>query len=533
MRKWCSRLVGYCLAFGLFVQFATADTRLDARIVDDASGAPVAARVAVTDTNGKFVEIDGKHEHVQQLDKRWCYVDGVFAVHVPASGVTIDIRRGLEARPLNERVQGLGQTIEKSISKTFRLRRWNDMRARGYMSGDLHAHLPALATAALEMKAEDLQALNLLVLGGLPLPNDGSFKGRVDDHSGPDCQIYVGQEVIDWQLGHLTLTGLKSLVPGYPTPGGTLEYWVSNSHLDPLRAARATREQDGFVSWAHFENLPGAESPVALALGLLDAIELPTWSDPMQLPAHLTPWENSGMSPAELSPLRGVDLYYLFLNAGFRIPLAAGTDKSGEDIPIGSNRTYILTKEKGDFAAWLAGIKAGTGFVTNGPMLEFDVEGHLPGEVIQFEGTKRLKARVVARSILPFTTLEILVNGRPVGHKLILVQKNPPVDGVYSMQLETTLQLDQSSWVAARAFSNPDITPRLLARESSVFSHTSPVYFLQQGRKVRDEASIVYLRKYIKGLLHWLGTKPPFSREEDRAAVQRDAEQALRFFEGL
>ena len=101
------------------------------------------------------------------------------------------------------------------------------------------------------------------------------------------------------------------------------------------------------------------------------------------------------------------------------------------------------------------------------------------------------------------------------------------------MQVEATLSLDRSSWLAARAFSDPDITPRLLARESSVFSHTSPVYFLQEGRKVREEASIVYLRKYVKGLLHWLGTKPAFSKEADRAAVQRDAEQALAVYEAL
>jgi len=508
-----------------------AGTRLEGRVIDDASGAPVAARISVNDTNGKFLEIEGKHEHVQQLNKRWCYLDGSFSVTLPSSGATIDIRRGLETRPLSEKIPA--QTADQSVSKTFRLRRWIDMRAKGYMCGDLHAHLPALANAAVQMRAEDLHALNLLILGGLPLPNDGSFKGRLDDRSGPDCQIYLGQEVIDWHLGHLTMTGLKSLVPGYPAPGGTLEYWLSNPHLDILRAARAAREQKALVSWAHFENLPGAVSPVAVALGLLDAIELPTWSDPMQLPAHLTPWDNSGMPLAEFTPMRGVDLYYQFLNAGFRLPLAAGTDKSGEDIPVGSNRIYVPTKGKVDYAEWLAGIRAGTGFSTNGPVLEFDVEGHVPGEAVPFEGTRKVKARVTARSILPFTTLEIVMNGRPVGHKLVLVQNNPPVDGVYSMQIEATVNLSQSSWLAARAFANPDITPRLLPRESSVFSHTSPVYFLKDGRKVRDEASIVYLRKYVKGLLYWLATKPAFSREEDRVALERDAEQARRHYEGL
>ena len=504
--------------------------RLQARIVDDATGAPLSARVAITDADGKPVEIDRAHEHVQQLGKRWYYVDGAFTASLPGP-VTVEIRRGLETRPLAESVSGVGP--EKPVTKMFRLRRWTDMRAKGYVSGDLHAHLPALDDAASEMRAEDLNALNLLIVGGMPEPNDKAFKGRLDERSTPGCEIYLNQEVIDWQLGHLTLAGLTRLVPGYPVPGGTLDYGLDNPHRDILRAARATRAQNGFVSLAHFENLPGAESPVAVALGLLDAVELPTWADPMQLPAHLDPWDNSGLPTAEFTPMRGVDLYYQFLNAGFRLPIAAGTDKVGDDIPLGSNRTYIATKGAGGYAAWLAGIKAGTGFVTNGPIIEFDVDGRAPGNTIEFQGTKTITAHAVARSILPFTTLEILANGRPVARKLILVQRNPPVDGVYTIEVSATVSLSQSSWLAARAFANPDITPRLLPRESSVFSHTDPVYFLREGRKVREEASVVYLRKYVRGLLHWLSTRPVFASEQDRAAVQHDAEEALRIYEAL
>jgi hypothetical protein len=239
------------------------------------------------------------------------------------------------------------------------------------------------------------------------------------------------------------------------------------------------------------------------------------------------------MALADFTPMRGVDLYYQLLNVGFRLPLAAGTDKFGPEIPLGGNRVYTPTKGRADYAAWLAGIKAGTGFVTNGPILEFDVDGRLPGDVIDFQGTRTVRARVVARSILPFTTVEILLNGRPVGHKLSLIQNNPAVDGVYTMQAEATVTLETSGWLAARAFSHPDIAPRLLARESSVFSHTSPVYFLRDGRTIREEASVAYMRKYVKGLLHWLASKPVFASEEDRAAVQRDAEQALRFYEAL
>ena len=38
--------------------------------------------------------------------------------------------------------------------------------------------------------------------------------------------------------------------------------------------------------------------------------------------------------------MRAMDLYYQYLNAGFHLPIGAGTDKMGEGIPVGSNRLY-------------------------------------------------------------------------------------------------------------------------------------------------------------------------------------------------
>jgi hypothetical protein len=504
--------------------------RLQGRIVDDATNQPLAARVAITDSNGKHVEIDGKHRHVQWLNKRWCYVDGAWSASLPGT-VEIEIHRGLETRPFAATISG--PTSDRPLNQVFRLQRWTNLRPKGYVSGDIHAHLPALADAPLEMRAEDLSALNLLVTGGLAMPNDEAFKGRLDDRSDANYEIYLNQEVIDWHLGHLTLAGLTSLVPGYPSAGGTLEYWESHPHWDILRAARATRVQGGLVSLAHFENLPGAGTPVALALDLLDAVELPTWCDPMQLPAHTTPWDYSGMSTAEFTPMRGVDLYYQFLNAGFRLPVAAGTDKLGDDTPIGNNRTYAITKGGSGYAGWLAGIKAGATFVTNGPIIEFEVDGHGVGDVVEFQGGTSVKARAIARSILPFTTIDIVMNGDPVAHKVLVPQKNPPIDGVTTLEVEATLDLAESTWLAARAFANPDIIPRVLPRASAVFSHTSPIYFLKRGRKVRQEASVAYLHKWVKGLRYWLSTKPAFHNEQDRAAVEQDAEAAMRFYEAL
>ena len=514
----------------LLVRPAGTSGRLQARIVDDGDEKSLAARVSLTDAGGRPLEVDGSHAHVQYLGQRWCYVDGSFSATIPAGGAVVAIRRGFETRPFSEKVAG---EASGPTARTFRLRRWTDMRARGWVSGDIHAHLPAPGEAPLQMRAEDLGVANLLTLGGLDMPANGHFTGRAAEGSAPGCELYVGQEVQEWQMGHLTLLGLKSEIPGYPNPGGTLEYWTSNPHWDTLRAMRAARAQGGFVSLAHFENLPGTQSAVGIALGLLDAIELPTWGDATQLPAHWGPWDDSGMSQAEFSVMRGVDLYYQYLNAGFRLPIAAGTDKVDEVMPLGSNRTYVATPARTDYAGWLAGVRAGEGFVTNAPLLDFQADGRASGASVEFHGTKRVAARVVARSVLPFTTLDIVLNGRTVAHKRVPIPANPPVDGVYTMEVAATVELAQSSWLAARVLDDPDLNPRVLPRGASVFAHTNPIYFLQDGRKVREQASIAYLHKYVAGFLHWLQAEPQFANAEDRRNTQQDAEQALRVIDSL
>jgi hypothetical protein len=507
-----------------------AANRFDAHVVDDVSGRPLAARVAVTDVHDKFVEIDGNHAHVEYLQKRWCYFDGGFSLELPPGGVSLEIRRGLETLPLSIRLTD--KDPSGGNKRTLRLRRWIDLGSQGYLQGDIHAHLPVPAEAHAQMRAEDLNALTLLYLPVTedPIPVNACFTGKLDPHSTPGGEILVGEEIQDFQMGHLNLMGLTRLLEGYDQMGGGLEYWKTAPHWDLSRAVRQARAQGGMIVWAHMSSLPGEQLPVALALGWLDAIELVTWNDPVELPNHWGPWLNSGFPPAEFPVMRGVDLYYQFLNAGFRVPLAAGTDKFFEEIPLGSNRTYAKVGEPPTYTNWLAGVRAGRCFVSNGPLLEFEVDGRQPGDVVSLSEPRLLRAQVTARSILPFTTLEIVCNGNVIGHKTVALPQTPPAEGVYTLSIETSTTLDRSSWLAARVVDHPDLRNRILPRNLSVFAHTSPVYVLRDGCDVREQASINYLRRYVEGFLRWLDTRPPFFKERDLEQARRDAEVALRFY---
>ena len=487
-------LVSFSIILIFFIHSTCTNTnQYRFKLVDDISGEQLAARVSITDTCGRHADIDGKPDHVEYLDKYWSYTDGSFSITSKGAGTIIEVQRGPETVPVKI-------SLTKGVySQIIKLHRWTNIRQQGYMNGDIHTHTPFSKAANLQMKAEDLEVLNILVGDFV---DNKYFTGQSDSASSPGHSIYVAQEVRDWQMGHQTLLGLSSLVSGYSIVGGDLNSYSHNPHCLMAYAMDETHRQGGLVVWSHFSNLPGAESPIAIALGKVNAIELMTYDDPTQLPSHWDPWKNSGMSQAEFPVMRGMDLYYQYLNSGFHLPIVAGTDKMGENIPMGSNRFYAYTKGDKSYKAWLAAIKSGEGFITNGPLLSFNVDGHNPGEIIDFHNPLKVHAYLKVQSILPFATIEIIVNGWVTGQKTIYTNSNPPIDGVYSMNLETDLVLTRSSWVAARVADDPDNKHRILPRGLSVFAHTNPIYFQKDGARVKEKASTLYLQKYVKGTIN-------------------------------
>jgi hypothetical protein len=527
--RWIGRAL-MSLFLGVLLALAyqgSSGERLEARIVDNDTGQPVAATLAVSDSEGRPLEIEGKHTHVQYLGRRRCYVDGGFVLNARPGRLTVDVRRGLETLPLRT---DLDFTEGAAKNLTFRLRRWIDMADRGYVSGDTHVHYLSQAESHLQMRAEDLRVLNLLVSD---FTNDREkFTGALDPVSTPEYSVFVGQESRDWQNGHVILLGIRKIIEPFAPFGGRFQN-RTEPNLLMARVLREARGHGGVTTWAHFCNLPGAESPIDIALGLVDAVDLITYDDPTGLPSHWGPWTNSGMSQAEFTVMRSLDLYYQYLNAGFQLPIGAGTDKMGDNIPVGSNRLYTRFTGEATYQKWLAGLKAGNGFVTNGPMLTFDIEGRSSGDVVPFTGTRKVYARATAKSILPFQALEIVINGETALLRNLANANRPGPDGLYSVEVEGPITLDRSSWVAARVAESPAVRNRILPRGLTVFAHTNPIYFLRDGKKVRHLPAIQYLQRYVKGTIHWLNTSATFRDSAEREEALRLAEQARRFYADL
>lgn len=97
-------------------------------IIDDLSGEQLAARVSITDSCGKPINIVGNPTHVEYLGKNWCYTEGSFSFTSPVQGVTLEVQHGPETLPVKI-------SLEKGPQKQIiRLHRWIDMRQLGYLN---------------------------------------------------------------------------------------------------------------------------------------------------------------------------------------------------------------------------------------------------------------------------------------------------------------------------------------------------------------------------------------------------------------
>jgi hypothetical protein len=80
---------------------------------------------------------------------------------------------------------------------------------------------------------------------------------------------------------------------------------------------------------------------------------------------------------------------------------------------------------------------------------------------------------------------------------------------------------------------DPDRQAPILPRGLTVFAHTNPVHFLQDGAEVVELASVRYLQKYTAGTIHWLNTEARFGDAAEKEEALRLANQARRLYEAL
>jgi TolB protein len=424
---------------------------------------PGPARLHVRDAGGHpLLPDEGQPRFDGQTGRVFFYSPGTVELEVPAGEVEVLAVRGLATPARTERVRlAPGETREVRLE----LARVWDARAAGWYSGDHHFHLNYGGPYQLQpddllpmLRGEDVDVVHPLVANLHNRLGERDFWGW--ERLGERPLVQFGQEVRSHFLGHVALIGIRELFwpwiwgPGYQVYGRD-----DRTNAEALRFGRA---QGGVNMYVHpvsrpdpFGSDPPAGIPLELipdaVLGDLDAIELVClWSDEL------------GTS----------ELWYRLLNLGIPIVPSAGTDVMTDfyrTMAVGTTRVYVRPEGALDMDGYLAALRAGRSFATNGPMLDFRVGDAGPGAVVRGQ---RVAWRLELHSAMPVERVEILVNGEVAWSGAGLTRPG-------SRTLTGTLRLPAGGWVAARAHGG-DITgwPGM---DSYAFGHTAPVWIGEIG----------------------------------------------------
>ncbi|MDP7051717.1 MAG: CehA/McbA family metallohydrolase [Verrucomicrobiota bacterium] len=441
---------------------------LTGKIVDEQSGAYLAARVYVENAKGEWffvesAEAGGSAVHYDKtnwlrnksFEKHTTVSAHPFRAELPSGDYTITAKRGKEYFSETKSVS-LGQAGAKF---EVRLRRWIDMTKRGWYSGETHIHR-TLEELPNIIQAEDLNVAMPLTYwvtkSDLP-PTSGNrnIGGEI-----PDRLITADPTHVIWPRN--TEYEIFSVGPKQHTLGAL--FFLNHKSVfkegvppwGPL-ARRARDEGTIFdmdkLDWPFSMTLPHSTGARLYELAnnhmWRTQFAFTKWNSPT--PGFLQPPAGNSTGNEEEWLNYTLGQYYTLLNAGFDLVPTAGTANGVHPVPAGFSRVYVHLPDGFNYKAWLDGLKHGRSFVTTGPMLFAKVNEQQPGETLSLgpNGSEVIvTGEVISES--PDTFMEIVFNGQPV----LKVRSRPKTtpSGACRMAFSNTLSIKSSGWIAVRCY---------------------------------------------------------------------------------
>ncbi|MBL8849606.1 MAG: CehA/McbA family metallohydrolase [Planctomycetaceae bacterium] len=454
---------------------------LEINVRDARSDAPLHCRMNVLGPDGNFYQPAQNHLTQYALTGDWpkqgewgnrkgkapfryfgrfFYSTGQTTVRVPAGSMRVEVWRGYDYRPAT-----LLTTVKAGEARTINIDLEQQLppESHGYYSGDAHVHVPRTSDADDDtifdlVQAEDIRYTSLLAYNEPAGPYAG-FMDRLDSPqrrgigresivTRGDFHLLSGQEYRTGTYGHLNLFLRDDIV--FPGQDFDANNWPLYGDV-----GRDTITNGGYAIYAHGGY---AQAIYADAVqGNVNAVEL-----------------------LQFGVYRGIGLvdWYNLLNCGYRFPCVGASDWPACR-KLGDCVTYVQLGQDKSFSEWLKGAAEGRSFATTGPILLLEVNGRKPGDTVSGDAPITVTAQVRANSLVaPITNVQLIVNGT-VAHEQVV----SPTTGEW-IELELPVEVNESSWLAARAFS---LSP---GGAADAESHTNPVYVCLNGKAPYHRASL-------------------------------------------
>ena len=487
-------------------QLQTADAEVTCQVklelVDAKSGRPLAGLLRVTDL--------GRNEAIHlpdliQREQDWYAIAVGEQVKLPQQRLKIETLHGITMRKHEQIIDLRG--LDKRTLK-IALQRFYNPAAQKMVSGNTHLHLMRLTHAEAHHylstvpEADNLDLVFLSHLRRLPDERDYISNQFTD----ADLQRLSQRHVLFGNgeehrhnfgrggegYGHVMLLDLIKLIrPVSIGPG------IMRSGTDglPLQQGIQTAHQDGAtVIWCH--NTFGFE-------------DIPNWVGGLLHAQNIFDGGNHGSYE---------DSFYRYLNLGLRVPFSTGTDWFIYDF----NRVYVPVEGKLTVKKWLKSLAEGRSYITNGPLLEFQVSGKRPGDTIRLDQPGQLK--IVARALgrADFGQLELVHNG-----KVIQTQKRTNQQGLFQAEFKLSMDVRRSGWFAVRVAGSKAKN----ALGHAPFAHTSPIYIEVAGKPVFSPEVARELIQEIRQGVEVIKAKGTFANQQERDRVFSVYQQGIRDLE--
>ena len=487
-------------------------------VMDTASGQPTEARVRIRASDGKAYAPPDAYQRVasRALDLDFFHTGGEFSVELPAGEASILATKGLERYPVTKTI-----AVEAGSVTLVRLEleQFADFGALGWYSGSDHVHMNYGGN--LRNTPENLlfmaAAEDLDVVGEKIANKDNRifdhqyYDGPYDaDRSTADRILSWGQEYRPPFYGHINLLNLtEHLISPYTTGyEGTAIESLYPSNTDIFRMARSQGAIGGYVH--PFSSDPssvgygGARGfPVDLALGGLTYLEVMTSA------RHA---EHTGR------------VWHRALNCGFRVTASGGEDSISDlhrTPVVGAARMYAYLGNALAWDAWVEAIREGRTFITNGPLVQLEINGEIAGAEVRLPaegGSVEVAARM--DSAFPVERLELIRNGE-------VLEEIPLRDGGLSGATRKHLTVRRSGWYTLRATTHGPVPP---VDDVRLHGETGAIFVYCGDEPIRSEADAEYFIRWIEDIARQAREHPGWRSDRERQHVLAQFEAAREVF---
>ena len=353
-------------------------------------------------------------------------------------------------------------------TKQVELRRFVDMAAEGWWSGDLDVRRPTRDVELL-MEADDLHIAEVVTWRNeKTMPGGRLSKERI--------VRFDRNRYFDQTSGASVRSATELLIFNLPAP---LKLSSTDGEYPPIIKSLVDARGKGNL-WVDVSRPFWWDLPMLVANGQVDSIQVAhgqmcretvisseKGGRPRDRVRYPDPWGNAQWS---------MNIYFQLLECGLRIPPSAGSGSGESPNPVGYNRVYAHVDGDFTYEKWWQALRAGQVFITNGPLMKPSVNGELPGFVFQAENGGKLDFEIglTFSTREPVSYLEIVKNGK--------VERSIPFDTYSKSGKLPTLHFARSGWFLVRAVTDLPKTYR--------FAMTAP-YYVEIGPQRRISKSAV------------------------------------------